>query len=63
MNGIFPLNNVLTQDHHELNKKKCKRGLKNNAVAIRTATCICDSYESQKISYDFSVIPDSRLSK
>ena len=37
MNGIFPLKNVLTQDHHELNKKKCKRGPKNNAVAIRTA--------------------------
>ena len=33
------------------------------SYGTRMATCICYSYGSQKISWDFSVIPDSRLSK
>ena len=33
------------------------------SYGTRTATCICYSYGSQKISRDFSVIPDPRLSK
>ena len=33
------------------------------SYGTRTATCICYSYGSQKISQDFSVIADLRLSK
>ena len=33
------------------------------SYGTRTATCICYSYGSPKISLDFSVIPDSCLSK
>ena len=31
------------------------------SYGTRTATCICYSYGSQKISWDFSVIPDPQL--
>ena len=52
-----------TKYEPEITKSDFLRERSGYSYGTRTATCICYSYGSQKISWDFSVIPDSRLSQ